>query len=88
MHTHQNPKLGTIFTKIRQSNVDFSCALALVLLAFAFNYGRLRTFLLAPWRVSDYVSQSWQVRNYHEAQARNTLHSLYALYALLVAASN
>ena len=47
MHTHQNPKLGTIFTKIRQSNVDFLCALAFVLLAFAFNYGRLRTFLLA-----------------------------------------
>ena len=40
------------------------------------------------WRVSDYVSQSWEVRNYHKAQARNTLHSLYALYDLLVTACN
>ena len=38
-----------ILTTVRRSDVDFRRALAFVLLAFAFNYGRLSTFLLAPW---------------------------------------
>ena len=42
-----NLKSGIKFTKIRRSNIDFRRALAFTLLAFAFNYGRLRTFLLA-----------------------------------------
>ena len=41
-----NPSIA--FTKIRRSNIDFRRALAFTLLAFAFNCGRLRTFLLAP----------------------------------------
>ena len=48
-----NLKPGMIFTKIRQSNIDFRRALAFTLLAFAFNYGRLRTFLLCSPLVLD-----------------------------------
>ena len=42
-----NLKLGIVFIKTKRSNIDFRRALAFTLLAFAFNYGRLRTFLLA-----------------------------------------
>ena len=38
------------FTKIRQSNVDFRPALVFALLVGP-NYGRLRAFLLARWRM-------------------------------------